>query len=66
MNKETVPIYKKQNLTLNEAAEYSNIGINRLDMLIKKTNCNFVLHVGNKRLIKRKQFDDFIASVDII
>ena len=36
MNKETVPIYKKQNLTLNEAAEYSNIGINRLDMLIKK------------------------------
>ncbi len=66
MKKETVPIYQKQNLTLNEAAEYSNIGINRLDMLIKKPNCNFVLHVGNKRLIKRKQFDDFIASVDII
>ena len=66
MNKETVPIYQKQNLTLNEAAEYSNIGINRLDMLIKKPECNFVLHVGNKRLIKRKQFDDFIASVDII
>ena len=66
MEKEQVPIYKKQNLTLTEAAEYSNIGINRLDMLIKKPDCNFVLHVGNKRLIKRKQFDDFIASVNII
>lgn len=66
MEKEIVPIYQKQNLTLTEAAEYSNIGINRLDMLIKNPNCNFVLHVGNKRLIKRKQFDDFIASVNII
>ena len=35
MKKETVPIYQKQNLTLNEAAEYSNIGINRLDMQYK-------------------------------
>lgn len=66
MEKEKVPIYQKQNLTLTEAAEYSNIGINRLDMLIKNPSCNFVLHVGNKRLIKRKQFDDFIASVNII
>lgn len=64
--KETVPIYHKQNLTLEEAAEYSNIGINRLTMLITKPNCNFVLHVGKKRLIKREQFDKFIASVDII
>ena len=62
----TVPIYQKQNLTINEAAEYSNIGINRLDMLMKQPSCNFVLHVGNKRLIKRKQFDEFIASVDFI
>ena len=66
MLKETVPIYQKQNLTISEAAEYSNIGINRLDMLLKQPTCNFVLYVGNKRLIKRKQFDDFIASVDMI
>ena len=66
MKKEQVPIYYKQNLTLEEAAEYSNIGINRLTMLIKQPSCNFVLHVGNKRLIKRELFDKFIASVDII
>ena len=29
-----VPIHQKQNLTIKEAAEYSNIGINRLEALL--------------------------------
>ena len=66
MGKEQVPIYHKQNLTLEEAAQYSNIGINRLTMLIKDPHCNFVLRVGNKRLIKRRLFDEFIDRVDMI
>ncbi|PWM78349.1 MAG: hypothetical protein DBY41_08905 [Clostridium sp.] len=66
MMKEKVPIYQKQNLTLEEAAEYSNIGINRLTMLIKEPTCNFVLYVGNKRLIKRKLFDEFIENINMI
>lgn len=64
--KEKVPIYQNQNLTLEEAAEYSNIGINRLTMLIKEPTCNFVLYVGNKRLIKRKLFDEFIENINMI
>lgn len=64
--KEKVPIYQKQNLTLEEAAEYSHIGINRLTMLIKEPTCNFVLYVGNKRLIKRKLFDEFIENINMI
>lgn len=64
--REKVPIYQKQNLTLEEAAEYSNIGINRLTMLIKEPTCNFVLYVGNKRLIKRKLFDEFIENINMI
>lgn len=64
--KEKVPIYQKQNLTLEEAAEYSNIGINRLTMLIKEPTCNFVLYVGNKSLIKRKLFDEFIENINMI
>ena len=66
MEKEKVPIYHKQNLTIEEAAEYSNIGINRLTMLIKDPYCNFVLHVGSKRLIKRRLFDEFIERIDMI
>lgn len=64
--REKVPIWEKQNLTLEEAAEYSNIGTNRLSMLLKDPNCNFVLHVGNKRLIKRRIFDKYVESTNII
>lgn len=61
-----VPIWEKQNLTLEEAAKYSNIGINRLSILIKNPDCDFVLMVGNKRLIKRKLFDKYIDAAKMI
>ncbi len=57
-----VPIWEKANLTIKEAAEYSNIGINRLEALLKKPNCSFVLYVGKKKLVKRREFDKFLSS----
>jgi len=57
-----VPIWLKPNLTLEEASKYYNIGRNRLRDLTEDENCDFVLYVGNKRLIKRKQFDAFISQ----
>lgn len=62
MSKKEVPIWEKANLTLEEAAAYSNIGINKLRDLTNEPNCNFVLFCGNKRLIKRKLFDKFIEE----
>lgn len=60
-NKKTeIPIWEKSNLTIEEAAEYSNIGQNKLRELTADERCNFVLYVGTKRLIKRKQFDAYI------
>lgn len=61
-----IPIWHKQNLTFAEAVAYSNIGENRLDMLLRDPKCNFLLKVGSKRLIKRKQFDEFIENTSII
>lgn len=61
-----IPIYHKQNLTLEEAAVYSNIGINRLDILTKRPDCDFVLKVGAKRLIKRRLFDEYIEKTSMI
>lgn len=52
MSKE-VPIWEKSNLTLEEAAAYSGIGINKLRELTNNQSCDFVLWVGSKRLIKR-------------
>lgn len=63
MLKEKVPIWCKANLTIEEAAEYSNIGINKIRELSNDDNCPFVLWVGNKRLIKRKLFDMYIEKL---
>ncbi len=57
-----VPIWEKSNLTLEEAAAYSGIGINKLRDLTGRQNCQFVLWVGSKRLIKRRLFDKFIEQ----
>ena len=57
-----VPIYEKIAMTLDEAAAYSNIGINRLRELTEEKNCDFVFFVGKKRLIKRRRFEAFIEN----
>ena len=54
-----VPIWEKTNLTLEEAAAHSGIGINKLREITNNDRCDFVLWVGTKRLIKRKQLDKF-------
>ena len=58
----TTPIHLKMTLTIKEAAEYSNIGINKIDSMLRTPNCPFVLFVGTKKLVKRKEFEDFIQS----
>ena len=61
-----VPIQFKCNLTIEETAEYSNIGQNKISQLLKEPNCTFVLYVGRKKLVKRKEFEDFISkSIEI-
>ena len=42
---EKVPIAEKLALTLEEAAAYSNIGINKLREIKNDTDCEFVLFV---------------------
>ncbi|HBZ03817.1 MAG TPA: hypothetical protein DEO83_08425 [Lachnospiraceae bacterium] len=58
-----VPIEKKINLTIKEAAEYSNIGINKIAELLRNPMCNFVLYIGNRKLVKRKEFELYLSSV---
>ncbi len=54
-----VPIWEKSNLTLEEAAAYTGVGINKLRDLTDNESCQFVLWIGRKRLIKRKKIDEF-------
>lgn len=63
---ERVPIHIKVALTIKEAAEYSNIGINKIDSMLREPNCPFVLYVGAKRLVKRKEFEIFLSEKLVI
>lgn len=58
----SVPLWEKQNLTISEAAEYFGIGQNKLRALTETRNCNFVLFVGNRRMIKRKVFEKYLEG----
>lgn len=55
-------IKDKPTLTIEEAARLYNIGEHKLRELTGSDNCSFVLYVGRKRLIKRKQFDDYLSK----
>lgn len=63
---EKVPIHLKITLTTREAAEYSNIGINKIDAMLKQPNCPFVLYVGTRKLVKRKEFEEYIRTKVVI
>ena len=57
-----IPVQNKVALTVSEAAAYSNIGENRISNLLRTPNCPFVLFVGNKKLVKRREFEKFLES----
>ena len=59
----TIPLWQKSNLTLEEAAAYFNIGINKLRQFTDtKEGEKYILWVGNKRLIKRVLFEKHLQD----
>lgn len=58
----SLPIYHKMALTIREAAAYSSIGINKIDAMLKQPNCPFVLYVGTRKLVKRREFEEYIRG----
>lgn len=65
--KVVVPIEQKVALTKYESAEYSNIGVNKIEAMLCEPNCHFVLHVGqNKKLVKHKEIEEFIGASFVI
>lgn len=66
MDRTVVPINLKLTLTIEEAAEYSNIGLNKINQMLRSPNCPFVLFVGSKKLVKRKEFEQYISEQLVI
>lgn len=60
--KETISIKDKPMLTIDEAAVLYNIGQHKLRELTDDDNCNFVLFVGRKKLIKKAVFENYLSK----
>lgn len=57
-----VPVWYKTNLSIEEATAYSGISRDKLYEMTNKEDCPFVLWIGNRRLIKREVFDEYIKK----
>ena len=54
-----VPVWERITISLEETAAYSGIGVRKLRDMTDKPECNYVIWVGNRRMIKRKKFDEY-------
>lgn len=63
MSRKDIPVWQKENLTLEEAAALFNIGVNKLRDMTSSPNCDFVLFVGRKRLIKKSAFTEYLERI---
>ena len=47
--------------SINRCNGVHNIGINKIDSMLRSPNCPFVLFVGTKKLVKRREFEEYIS-----
>ena len=63
----TVPVYHKYLLTISEAAAYFRIGQKKLRSIAEENpDADFLLVNGNRILIKRKLFEEYINGMAVI
>ena len=62
-----IPYWEKYMLTLREAAEYFHIGEKKLRQIVDENiDADFLLTSGNRIMIKRKRFEEFLDSSSVI
>lgn len=67
MNTNDIPVWEKYTLTVEEAAQYFQIGENKLRRLLDENpDSSFILCNGNRRLIKRGLFEKYIDQCTAI
>ena len=66
MKGKMVPIWEKYMLTVDEAVQYFGIGEKKIRMLISEntdTDYCFTVQVGNKSMINRHKFEEFLVEM---
>lgn len=60
----SVPVWEKYTLNVEEAASYYGIGIKKLyDIIHTHQGADFILEIGSHSRIKRKLFERFLDDV---
>lgn len=66
-SKRDIPFWNQYTLSIEEAAAYFRIGENKLrDFVNKNKTANFVLWNGNRAQIKRRLFEEWVDTANII
>lgn len=67
MRTNEIPYWEKYMLTLREAAEYFHIGEKKMRQIVNENmDANFLLESGNRVMIKRKLFEEFLDRASVI
>jgi hypothetical protein len=64
---ERVPLWERYMLTIAEASEYFNIGENKLRLIVDSNEgADFIMQNGNRTMLKRKLFEQFLDQTGAI
>ena len=66
MKENKLPVKKKYTITINEAAQYFGIGINKMRQLAQDNLGFFAVYSGNRYLIIRSKFEEFLQKTSSI
>ena len=62
-----IPYWEKYMLTLREAAEYFHIGEKKMRQIVDENmDANFILTNGNRVMVKRKLFEEYLNQATVI
>ena len=62
-----IPYWEKYMLTLREAAEYFHIGEKKMRQIVEENmDANFILTSGNRVMVKRKLFEEYLNQASVI
>ncbi len=67
MRTNEIPYWEKYMLTLREAVEYFHIGEKKMRQIVDDNlDANFLLESGNRIMIKRKLFEEYLDRASVI
>jgi excisionase family DNA binding protein len=66
MSEQKIPLNEKYSLTIKEAALYFSIGVKKMRRLAEDNLGDFAVYSGNRYLILRERFEDYLRRASAI